>query len=51
MMFSMMIPDKTLMWDTTGIYVLCMIGTACISFIGITMMKISFGILGENIAF
>mmetsp|Transcript_32771 Transcript_32771/g.23705 ORF Transcript_32771/g.23705 Transcript_32771/m.23705 type:complete len:152 (+) Transcript_32771:2167-2622(+) len=51
MMFSMMIPDKTLMWDTTGKYVLAMIGTACISFIGITTMKISFGILGENIAF
>mmetsp|Transcript_111804 Transcript_111804/g.154397 ORF Transcript_111804/g.154397 Transcript_111804/m.154397 type:complete len:119 (+) Transcript_111804:1426-1782(+) len=51
MMFSMMIPDKTLMWDNTGIYALCMLGTAFALLLFIGIMKTSFGIIGENITY
>lgn len=51
MMFSMMDPDKTQMWDNTSIYALCMLGTAFLCFISIAIMKGSFGVLGENISY
>lgn len=51
MMFSMMIPDKTLMWDNTGIYAICMLATAVFLFLSIGLMKSSFGVIGENITY
>mmetsp|Transcript_34809 Transcript_34809/g.25150 ORF Transcript_34809/g.25150 Transcript_34809/m.25150 type:complete len:98 (+) Transcript_34809:396-689(+) len=50
-MFSMFIPDKTLMWEETSKYCYIFFGLCVTAFIVMSLGKYCFGVVGENITY